>query len=156
MSSTSTSDMMPSQNEGVAMPAIATMRTIWSSQVFSLRAEIVPSGMAIRTAITVAISAICSDTGRRLPISWATRRPDHIDVPKSNVKKLPRKSRNCTIRGLSSPRDWRQASIAPGLPCEPAPRRITQMSPGTRRIRTKTRAAAPTRVGTASNRRVTT
>ena len=37
MSSTSTSDMMPSQKDGVAMPAIATMRTIWSSQVFSLQ-----------------------------------------------------------------------------------------------------------------------
>ena len=45
------------------------MRTTWSSQVFSFSAEMVPSGMAIRTAITVAITAICSDTGRRVGIS---------------------------------------------------------------------------------------
>jgi len=61
MSSTSTSDMMPSQKDGVAIPAIAITRTKWSSQVFSFRAEIVPSGMAIRMAITVARTATSSD-----------------------------------------------------------------------------------------------
>ena len=89
MSSTSTSDMMPSQNDGVAMPAIATMRTTWSSQVFSFSAEMVPSGMAIATAITVAITAICSDTGRRVRISCETGLPDHIEMPKSKVAVVP-------------------------------------------------------------------
>ena len=79
-------DMMPSQNEGVAMPAIAATRTTWSSQVFSLRAEMVPSGMAIRMAITVARTATSSDTGRRSAISCATGLPDHMELPKSKVK----------------------------------------------------------------------
>ena len=39
--------MMPSQNDGVAMPAIAKVRTTMSIQVFCFSAEIVPSGMAI-------------------------------------------------------------------------------------------------------------
>ena len=38
---------MPSQNDGVAMPAIATVRTTRSIQVFCFSAEIVPSGIAI-------------------------------------------------------------------------------------------------------------
>ena len=78
--------MMPSQNDGVAMPAIATTRTTWSSQVFSFSAEMVPSGMAIRMAITVARTATSSDTGRRSAISCATGLPDHIEMPKSKVK----------------------------------------------------------------------
>ena len=78
--------MMPSQNDGVAMPAIAITRTTWSSQVFSLSAEMVPSGMAIRIAITVAMTATSSDTGRRMAISCATGLPDHIEMPKSKVQ----------------------------------------------------------------------
>ncbi len=77
--------MMPSQNDGVAMPAIANTRTTWSSPEFSLRAEIVPSGMAIRTAITVAMTATSSDTGSRTAISCHTGLPDHIEMPKSNT-----------------------------------------------------------------------
>ena len=60
---------MPSQKDGVAMPAIATMRTTRSIQVFCFSAEMVPSGIAIRIAITVAMIAISSDTGRRVAIS---------------------------------------------------------------------------------------
>ena len=78
--------MMPSQNDGVAMPAIATMRTTWSSPEFSLSAEIVPSGMASRMAITVCFMiATSSETGSRTAISCHTGLPDHIEMPKSNT-----------------------------------------------------------------------
>ena len=38
--------MMPSQNAGVAMPAIEIVRTRRSIQVFCFKAEIVPNGIA--------------------------------------------------------------------------------------------------------------
>ena len=60
-------------------------KSMWSSTVFSLNAEMVPSGMASRTAMIVAISATSSDTGRRSRISCVTGLPDHMDLPKSNV-----------------------------------------------------------------------
>ncbi len=85
MLSTRISDMMPSQNDGVAMPAMASTLTTWSSLVFSRSAEMVPSGMAIRTAITVAMIATSSDTGRRRRISSVTGLPDHMELPRSNV-----------------------------------------------------------------------
>ena len=77
--------MMPSQKDGVAIPAIASTRTTWSSPEFSLSAEIVPSGMASRMAITVARIATSSDTGSRIRISCHTGLPDHIEMPKSSV-----------------------------------------------------------------------
>ncbi len=42
--------MMPSQNDGVAIPAIEKVRTTRSIQVFCFKAEIVPSGIASATA----------------------------------------------------------------------------------------------------------
>ncbi len=73
--------MMPSQNDGVAIPPIAKVRTTTSSQVFCFNAEMVPSGTAIRMAITVASKAISSEIGRRVMISSDTGLPDHIDIP---------------------------------------------------------------------------
>ena len=95
--------MMPSQNDGVAMPPIANVRTTTSIQVFCFNAEMVPSGMAIRMAITVASSAISSEIGSRVRISSDTGLPDHIEMPKSNWKNPQTKSRNCTISGRSRP-----------------------------------------------------
>jgi hypothetical protein len=46
----------------------------------------VPSGMAIRMAMIVAMTATSSDTGRRTAISWLTGLPDHIEMPKSKVQ----------------------------------------------------------------------
>ncbi len=75
---------MPSQNDGVAMPAIATVRTTRSSQLFCFSAEMVPSGIAMMIATTVARMATSSEIGRRVRISSETGLPDHIDRPKSN------------------------------------------------------------------------
>ncbi len=145
--------MMPSQNDGVAMPAIATVRTIWSSQLFWCSAEIVPSGMAISTATRVASRAISSDTGTRVAISWLTGLPDHIDVPKSPRANPAMKSKNCSTSERSRPSWAWQLATAVGLIEPPEPSRTTQMSPGIRRIRMNTSAAAPIRVGIDSNRR---
>ena len=81
--------MIPSQNDGVAMPAIANTRTIWSIQLFCRSADMAPSGMAIRMAMTVAMTAISSDIGRRSRDFVATGLPDHIEVPKSSVAVAP-------------------------------------------------------------------
>ena len=95
--------MMPSQNDGVAMPPMANVRTTTSIQVFCFSAEIVPSGIAIRMAITVASSAISSEIGSRVRISSETGLPDHIEMPKSKWKKPQTKSRNWMISGRSRP-----------------------------------------------------
>src|SRR5437764_13899675 len=68
---------MPSQKEGVARPAIEKVRTTRSIQVFCFRAEIVPSGIAIETAMTVARIATSSEIGNRVAISMTTGFPDH-------------------------------------------------------------------------------
>ena len=96
-------ETIPSQNDGVAIPAMATVRTTWSIQLFCLNAEMVPSGIAIRMATTVAITAISSEIGRRAAISSATGLPDHIEMPKSRRKKPQAKSRNWSTSGRSSP-----------------------------------------------------
>ena len=145
---------MPSQNDGVAMPPMASVRTTTSIQVFCFSAEMVPSGIAIRMAMTVASSAISSEIGSRVRISGETGLPDHIEVPKSKWKKPQTKSRNWMISGRSSPSSAWQASTARGskLP-PPEPRRTTQMSPGIRRISRNTSAAAPSSVGITSSTR---
>jgi hypothetical protein len=141
-------ETMPSQKEGVASPAIEKVRTTRSIQLFCFNAEIVPSGIAIATAITVAISATSSEIGKRVAISITTGFPDHIDLPKSSRAKPHRKSRNCTIQGRSIPISaWQVASAAWVKLVPPEPRRTRQISPGTRRISRNTRAAAPIRVG---------
>ena len=43
----------------------------------------VPSGMAISTAMMLAISAIWNDTGTRSAISLLTDSPVHSDLPRS-------------------------------------------------------------------------
>ena len=139
---------MPSQNDGVAIPAMAATRTTWSIQLFCLSAEMVPSGMAMRIATTVAIVAISSEIGRRATISSVTGLPDHIEVPKSRRTKPQAKSRNCRKIERSSPSSMWQRAIARGsamLP--PEPRRIAQMSPGMSRISRNTSTAAPIKVG---------
>src|SRR5258708_40121684 len=78
MASTPRMTTMPSQKDGVAMPATATVRTTTSIQLFCFSAERVPSGMAMAIATTVASTAISIDTGRRTAISSATGFPDHI------------------------------------------------------------------------------
>ena len=60
---TTSTDMMPSQNDGVAMPPTAKTRTTMSIQVFCLSADIVPSGMAMAMAMTVARMAISREIG---------------------------------------------------------------------------------------------
>ena len=148
--------MMPSQNDGVAMPPIASVRTTTSIQVFCFSAEMVPSGIAIRMAITVASSAISSEIGSRVRISGDTGLPDHIEVPKSKRKKPQTKLEELhdqrpveaeSRRGRERPRAGR--SVPP-----PEPRRTTQMSPGISRIRTNTSAAAPISVGITSSTRL--
>ena len=47
---------MPSQKDGTASPAIEKVRTTRSIQVFCRKADIVPSGIAITTAMIVAIT----------------------------------------------------------------------------------------------------
>src|SRR6185437_15082176 len=88
---------IPSQNDGVAMPAMAIVRTTWSIQLFCFNAEMVPSGTEMAMATTVAITAISSEIGKRAAISSATGLPDHIEMPKSRRKKPHTKSRNCRI-----------------------------------------------------------
>ena len=147
-------EMMPSQNDGVAMPPIASVRTTTSIQVFCFSAEMVPRGMAIRMAITVASRAISSEIGSRVTISSDTGLPDHIEVPKSNRKNPQTKLRNCTISGRSRPISAWQRSMARGSnEPPPEPRRTTQISPGIRRIRMNTSAAAPISVGITSRTR---
>ena len=121
--------------------------------MFWRSAEIVPSGMAISTATTVDSRAISSDTGMRVAISWMTGLPDHIEVPKSPVAKPAMKSRNCRNIERSRPSWAWQLATAAGLIEPPEPSRTTQMSPGIRRIRMNTSAAAPIRVGIDSSRR---
>jgi hypothetical protein len=109
--------------------------------------------MAISTATTVARMAISSDTGIRVAISSETGLPDHIEVPKSPVANPTMKSMNCNNRERSRPSWAWQLATAASLIELPEPSRMTQMSPGIRRIRMKTSAAAPISVGTASSRR---
>src|SRR2546427_749255 len=45
-------ETIPSQKDGVAIPAMATVRTTWSIQLFCHNAEMVPSGIAIRRGTT--------------------------------------------------------------------------------------------------------
>src|SRR4051812_3417189 len=78
---TISTDMIPSQNEGVAMPPTAKTRTRTSIHVFCLRAETAPRGIAMAIATTVARMAISRDIGNRAQISVVTGLPDHIDVP---------------------------------------------------------------------------
>jgi hypothetical protein len=63
----------------------------------------VPSGIAMRMANTVAITAISSEIGSRAAISSATGLPDHIEMPKSRREKFQTKSTNWRITGRSSP-----------------------------------------------------
>ena len=44
----------------------------------------VPSGMAMRMAMKVAMSAIWNETGMRMAISRATESPVHSDLPRSS------------------------------------------------------------------------
>src|SRR5579864_9830799 len=81
-SSTMRIDTMPSQKAGVARPAIEKVRTTRSIQLFCFSAEIVPSGIAMATAMTVAITATSSEIGKRVAISVMTGLPDHIEIPK--------------------------------------------------------------------------
>src|SRR5215813_14572619 len=93
-SRTISSDTMPSQNDGVAMPPTANTRTTISIQVFCLIAEMAPRGMAMAMAITVARMAISSEIGRRAQISLVTGAPDHMEVPKSKRRKPQTRSMN--------------------------------------------------------------
>src|ERR1700733_14539435 len=102
-SSTNRMDRMPSQNDGVAMPAIEMVRTKRSIQLFCLSAEIVPNGIAIETAISVANTATSSDTGNRVAISLITGFPDHMEIPKSPRASPQTNCANCTHNGLSMP-----------------------------------------------------
>ena len=86
--------MIPSQNDGVAMPPTANKRTTTSIQVFCLSADTAPSGMAMAMAITVARMAISKEIGSRAQISVVTGLPDHIDVPKSSRRMPQTKSMN--------------------------------------------------------------
>jgi hypothetical protein len=60
---------IPSQNDGVARPAIEITRTTRSIGLFCFKAEIVPSGIAITLEMTTAMIAISSVTGKRAAIS---------------------------------------------------------------------------------------
>ena len=86
---------MPSQNDGVARPAIEITRITRSIGLFCFKAEIVPSGIAMTLAMTTAIIAISSETGKRAAISYETGLPDHIEMPKSPRKNPQTKSMNC-------------------------------------------------------------
>src|SRR5262245_4374 len=153
--STMSSDISPSQKEGVAVPPTANTRTMWSIQVFCLIADTAPRGMAMAMAITVARMAISREIGNRAMISVVTGLPDHIDVPKSNRAMPQAKSANWTIMDLSMPSSAWQSAIALGSNVPPLdPRRTTQTSPGINRISTNTSAAAPTSVGMTSNTRL--
>ena len=110
--------------------------------------------MAISTATRVASRAISSDTGMRVAISSLTGLPDHIDVPKS-----PLREARDEVEELQQQRAVEaELGVAVGDRrrvdrCRPTPSRTTQMSPGMRRIRMNTSAAAPIRVGIDSSRR---
>src|SRR5271170_6075652 len=82
-SSTTRIDTIPSQKAGVASPAIEKVRTTRSIQLFCFNAEIVPSGIAMATAMIVAITATSNEIGKRVAISMTTGFPDHIEIPKS-------------------------------------------------------------------------
>ena len=90
---------MPSQKDGIAIPAIEKVRTAKSTHVFCLTAEMIPSGIAMAILMIVAISAICRLNSNRRPTSsmmgWAV----HMDTPKSNVKKLTNQVTNWTSSG---------------------------------------------------------
>ena len=94
---------MPSQNDGVARPAIEITRITKSIGLFCFNAEIVPSGIAIRFATTTAKMQISSDIGKRAAISYNTGFPDHIEMPKSPRKNPQTKSTNCKNIGRSRP-----------------------------------------------------
>ena len=106
--------MMPSQNDGVAMPAIGDhAHHDGRSRCSASAPRWCRAGSRSAMAITVAITAISSETGRRVAISWATGLPDHIEMPKSRRKKPQTKSRNCRTSGRSRPSSaWQAASAA--------------------------------------------
>ena len=61
---------MPNQNDGIDRPPIVTMRTsVVDPGVADRAPPVVPSGIAISTAMIVAMSATCSDNSRRSAIS---------------------------------------------------------------------------------------
>ena len=117
----------------------------------------VPSGMAIAMATTVARMAISSEIGSRARISVVTGLPDHIEVPKSRRMHPQTKSRNWISTGRSMPSSAWHSAMALGSKVPPLdPRRTTQTSPGISRISTNTSAAAPSRVGITSSTRLMT
>jgi hypothetical protein len=115
----------------------------------------VPSGMAIRIAVSVAMMATCKESWKRRATSSTIGRPVHIERPKSKVMRPLMNSQNCSRIGWSMPSSRRQALTMPGL-IEPPPvaSLSVQMSPGIRRIRKNTSAAAPSSVGIISVRRL--
>ena len=80
-------DTIPSQNDGVAMPAIATVRTTWSIQLFCFSAEMVPSGIAMSDGDHCRHHGDLERDRQRAAISSATGLPDHIEMPKSRREK---------------------------------------------------------------------
>src|SRR5262249_25776255 len=118
-SRTISSDTMPSQNDGVAMPPTAKMRTTTSIQVFCLSAEMAPRGMAMAMAITVARMAISSEMGRRAQISLVTGAPDHMEGPKSRRRKAPTKTKKGTSIGRTMPNSRQDSPNALGSDAPP-------------------------------------
>src|SRR5512134_2282197 len=88
--------IIPSQNEGTASPAIENTRIVWSIQVSLKIADRVPSGSASRTARMVAMTATWSESSSRMPISYATDLPVHMETPKSPCSTPPNHLKNCT------------------------------------------------------------
>ena len=107
-----------------------------------------PMGRATATAKNRPAKVSSSEAGRRVKISSVTGRPVAQEVPQSPRHMSETYRRNCSMRGLSSPRFWRICSMASRLAEGPA--RYVAGSPGSARASRKVMMSTPARLGMAA------
>src|SRR5207248_2563383 len=142
---------MPSQNPGMAMKRIDSMRATPSGRLFGLNALRMPTGSPTSQETTSASTPISALMGPRCEIRSATVSPRKNDLP-SRPTAMSRSHRTyCTGSGSERPRSammrTRSAGIMRAWPS--TPRMATSGSPGRMRRMTKMLSDTPSSVTTA-------
>ena len=146
-------NIVASQKAGNESPIRPNRRVKRSEAPLRRTADMIPRGMATIQAKKTAITANWMVTGMlRIRLSL-TDSPVRIETPASPRASPPTHSPYWTTIGLLSPILSRIWSIVCWLTCGSPPKRISTMSPGSRRSRMKTISDVPIRVGITSARR---
>ena len=101
---------MPIRKVGSETPSSDSVITSCEPKRPRRSAAYTPSGTPTASAITAAARASSSVAGKRSAISDDTLRPWRRLRPNSPCTALPTKRANCTGKGSSSPRSWRNWS----------------------------------------------